>query len=417
MKSLVLLLLLLSAGVWIAVSSCVVNDRPQSGRNEGLPESRGLQFRHHFIKQPLEGDAWGQTSLADVDRDGDLDFVLGRRDGVIIWYEYRSADSWHRHLIGERSPSDVGGVMLDVDSDGWLDMIAGGAWYENPGITDAAAADDLWQKHVFDPELRFVHDIVIADLNGDKTPEVLTMGGEMTGVTHSTTRDLRWYKIPPEPGGHWQKVRIGDSVHSGLAAADLDRDGDIDLVRSNIWLENLDRGLAWVEHTIVTMPWDLASQTRIADINGDGCLDVVLSEGEIKGARVAWFEAPGDPKLEKWKAHILAQSDNEPRGPYHSLAVADFDNDGDLDIFAAEMEWLGEAPYRWFIWENIQGDSVAFVERVILDAGLGTHEAVVGDVDGDGDIDIAGKLWRPVKDNATGGSNHADYLENLTIGR
>ena len=27
--------------------------------------------------------------------------------------------------------------------------------------------------------------------------------------------------------------------------------------------------------------------------------------------------------------------------------------------------------------------------------------------------DIAGKLWRPVKDNATGGGNHADYLENL----
>ena len=80
MKSMVLLLLLLSTGVWMAAISCDVNDRPQGDRKDGLPESRGLQFRHHFIEQPLEGDAWGQTSLADVDLDGDLDFVLGRLD-------------------------------------------------------------------------------------------------------------------------------------------------------------------------------------------------------------------------------------------------------------------------------------------------------------------------------------------------
>jgi hypothetical protein len=55
---------------------------------------------------------------------------------------------------------------------------------------------------------------------------------------------------------------------------------------------------------------------------------------------------------------------------------------------------------------------VTFVERVILDARLGGHEAVAGDVDGDGDLDLCGKLWRP-RQNANGGRNHVDSLENL----
>jgi len=402
-----LLLLLLAAFGWFCA------DSPPEIRQS---RSESFRFRHHFIQQKLEGDAWGQTSLADVDRDGDLDFVLGRRNGVILWYEYSPPGSWHRHLIGERSPSDVGGLMLDVDRDGWLDMVAGGTWYENPGNKAAC----LWQEHVFDPKLHSVHDIIAADLDGDNRPEVVTMAGEMEGVTRSAAKDLRWYRIANDPRNPWQMKRIGDSVHSGLAAADLDSDGDIDLVRSNIWLENKEGGEDWIEHEIVSISWDVASQTQVADINQDGHPDVVLTDGEIKGARVAWFEAPADVRSPGWQAHILAQSDNEPRGPYHSLAVADFDNDGDPDIFAGEMEWLGVAPYRWFIWENLSEkklDSVEFVERVVLDKGLGTHNAVIGDVDGDGDIDIVGKLWRPVKDNANSGQNHADYLENLTISK
>jgi hypothetical protein len=114
----------------------------------------------------------------------------------------------------------------------------------------------------------------------------------------------------------------------------------------------------------------------------------------------------------------LPAGDEDARGAYHSLAVADFDNDGDLDVFTVEMEAIpGARLPRWFIWENVDGKGAQFVERIILDAGLGGHEAVVADVDGDGDLDICSKLWRPRKDNANGGRNHADYLENLLVNK
>ncbi|MBW7998317.1 MAG: VCBS repeat-containing protein, partial [Candidatus Glassbacteria bacterium] len=273
-------------------------------------------FSHHFIQRELEGDAWGQTALCDIDRDGDLDFITGRRGGAVVWFEFREAGDWARHGIAELSPSDVGGVMLDVDRDGWADMVAGGSWFRNP----AGSFDSLWVEHVFDPGLRSVHDIVAADLNGDGMAEIVTMAGEMQGVTRSETKDLRYYLIAENPAGPWTKVKIGNFVHSGLAVADIDGDGDVDIVRSDIWLENDGSGGGWEPHQIAGIEdWDHASQAAVADIDRDGRLDVVLAEGEISGARVAWFRCPADPVSQSWQACLLSAGDSTIRGPYHSL--------------------------------------------------------------------------------------------------
>jgi len=161
-------------------------------------------------------------------------------------------------------------------------------------------------------------------------------------------------------------------------------------------------------------PYPLATRCVVADLDRDGDQDLVMTNNEIREGAIAWIENV-DSKGRDWKLHLLPLSDTLPRGAFHSIALADFDGDGDSDIFTCEMEGIkGERPPRWYIWENRDGRGAEFVERVILDRGLGGHEAVVGDVDGDGDIDICSKLWRARNDNSNHGRNHVDFLENLS---
>lgn len=72
---------------WFAAAVLFTCAQPLSGQ---------MRFAHHFIerwKAPDPG-GWGQTALADIDRDGDMDFIMGRRGGVVLWYEYRVAGEW-----------------------------------------------------------------------------------------------------------------------------------------------------------------------------------------------------------------------------------------------------------------------------------------------------------------------------------
>jgi hypothetical protein len=187
-----------------------------------------------------------------------------------------------------------------------------------------------------------------------------------------------------------------------------------------VWFENVHGdGSEWVEHAIGrcggNSGWQAhATLSAVCDINGDGDNDVVLADAEITGAKIAWMENLDGRGL-TWKRHELPQGDGGARGAYHSLWVADFDGDGDFDIFSCEMEGvMGDRPPRWFIWENVDGKGEHFIEHVILDAGLGGHEAVVADFDGDGNLDICSKLWRPWPGNANGGKMHVDFLENIS---
>ena len=379
-----------------------------------------FSFRHHFISRELPvrdknvGD-YGLTALVDLDQDGDLDFVLGGRPSppsTLYWFEYQAPERWSQHIIGTNYLSDVGLAALDVDRDGWLDVVCSGVWYRNPGRPRESA----FTRHVFDENAAGAHDILIADIDRDGQPDVVMMGDERTRLN-----SLCWYSIPKTVMQPWTRHRIGPPVHGAITpkgVADLDGDGDLDVVRADTWFENADgKGELWTPHPNVPMgrkgPFGVCVRTAVIDLDGDGALEIVIADADITESKVVVLKN-ADGKGGRWEKAPLPQSFTY--GSLHALAVADLNGDGKPDIVSNEQEELlpaGRENPRWIVWENLGG--LKFREHILLDTKLGGHELQVGDVDHDGDIDICSKPWGPRPWNGHAGKMHVDFMENLLV--
>ncbi|MBC8468904.1 MAG: VCBS repeat-containing protein [Planctomycetes bacterium] len=352
------------------------------------------KFEYHQIDKV--GSKMGQTSLVDVDKDGDLDWITGCNGGQIWWFEYKAPDDWLRHTLAPKAPTDVGGTAFDIDGDGWIDQVSGQAWFRNTG-------NPREEEFIMYPNAVTAgcHDNVAADIDGD---------GKLDVVAMSDKSALYWYKIPADPTKQWIEHKIGPPVHGAIdpaGVADIDGDGDNDVVRTNIWFENADgKGTKWTAHENIDFGqpearYPLMTKTWISDIDKDGDNDIIQAEGDCISGRVAWHENR-DGKGRIWIKHIIADKAGQD---YHSLALADFDNDGDLDVFSGGGPLTEKPPHKWFIWENLDGRGGSFKQHEIL-SGKRCHEAKAADVDRDGDIDICSKPWN--------GDEHV-YLRNMLI--
>lgn len=354
------------------------------------------RFECHEIAEI--GRQMGQTSLVDIDQDGDLDWVVGERTRT-WWFEYVGPDEWIRHDLGQGNRTDVGGCAFDIDGDGWIDQFCGTGWYCNTSRPRREAFEPYESGTIV------CHDNVAADIDGDGKLDVVTCSDQ--GDEGLTV----WYRIPLDPKAKWTEHRIGGGIHGGVGpqgVGDLDGDGDADVVRGDVWFENVGgQGRQWTEHADLTPPgghrperYGLALKVWVVDLDADGDLDVVEAEADTPDGRVFWFENRG--KAKTWRCRLI--SADHTGQDFHSLAVADFDNDGDPDVFSGGGP-LSNDVHKCFIWENADGNAGAWTEHLILE-GKRCHEAKAGDVDADGDVDICTKPWN--------GSLHF-YLRNLLV--
>ncbi len=379
-------------------------------------------WKHFSIDPVLPGSSWGTggPALADFDHDGDLDVAISRRNTKsAYWYERLNDSIWIPHLIGYADPLEntLGTTVIDIDNDGWDDVVFQGVWFRNPGVLNEYP-DTPWKSYF----VKFGgHDAATVDVDANGQNDILVYDGNK----------IAWYNA----SDRLKEIIIssGYDDHGGMAPhgfGDIDGDNDTDVVIPGYWFASPgDCSVNWQRFEWPFEPIPNASYGRsirawVTDINKDGENDIVYSHCDTGGSHVYWVENRGKGK--KWVSHQLpdppAGPGNVPgTGSFHSLAVADFNGDGHPDIFAGEqedpdtyMEAEGKVAMkpaglkpRGIIWYNQGGKDPVFEIFVIHEGNPGWHDARVGDVDQDGDPDIVSKIW-----NADGPVYHLDYWRN-----
>jgi hypothetical protein len=338
-----------------------------------------LKFRHQVIDADPPGSHHDITLIADINGDGRNEIIIGGKQGPpnLFWYEN---PSWRRHAMADAPDLEAGGLVFDINRDGRPDIVAGQQWggrelywFENP-----PDPRQPWPRHLIESRFNKYHDQAIGDIDGDGEPELIVLS-QKTGV-------LVYYDIPDDPYQEpWPRTcchliaQFTDDRIEGLRVADVDNTGQpAILVGPNIYRMSAQR--RWEVESFASD--FIMTRTAAADLTGDGCMDIVLCEGESHPGRLAICSPPGR------KPRILRDDLFHP----HSLEIADFDFDGRPDIFVAEMG-LGRNPSpRMFIYRNL-GDGQ--FEETLIQVGVPTHEAKVADMTGDGRPDIVGKAYDP----------------------
>lgn len=253
--------------------------------------------------------------------------------------------------------------------------------------------DGTYQRKDIVTGLPRVTDVQVSDLNGDGRPDfVLSVFGNFVGR-------FSWWEAKPED--RWEERVLFDRPGALRSEVrDLDGDGHKDLLvlvaqasESMLAFAGDGKG-SFVRKTLFQKDpsWG-HSGFETADFNGDGRLDLLVTNGDNAdfatspprphhGVRI--YLNRGDWRFEEgWFGPM--------NGAYRAVA-RDFDLDGDLDIAAASFFPDYEASPResFLLFENRGGkDRLQFAPSTFPQCVTGRWLCLdAGDVDGDGDEDI-----------------------------
>lgn len=360
-------------------------------------------------------------------------------------WTYVLADTSREPAAGGKR-GDFGIGFGDVNGDGFIDIASGHYFYRNPG---GDMSKTPWPRVTLpnDPETGKALDAGLLfsvtgegparDILAEDLPNIVWLHAQdpqgaswsaqivahMPGVRHGNGRTIKLARIVPgnrrpdillsggggtfllqipdrPEAGKWPIRRITtceNDEQKGIGLGDVDRDGHLDLVlvrgfkmvEVDWWRNPGNSAAEWVRHPIgVTI--NQAKMFELADLNGDGRIDVVATDSEATDCHVFWFEAPADPIQAKWIRHDVGA------GGYNgldSLSVADLNRDGRPDIVIGETK----DRLRLVVYENVAAGRSWTEHRI--DQGKESHKgALAVDLDGDHDLDLVSIAYFGFKD-------------------
>ena len=335
-------------------------------------------------------------ALADIDADGDLDLVVANNIETRI-YTNNGDGSGNFSDTGQLLPSS-GSTLGDIDGDGDLDLLvivpAVGAGrtrifihgvYLNNGV---GIFVDSGERLVDSTGSR----AMLGDIDGDGDLDVVMVDVSSVGLNS----DSLIYRNDGQgrfgAGVQWQGGTRGQPRF--LALADIDGDNDLDAIVTDnqgddrIYANDGNGGFTETDQQALgQIPQNSGGHLPVfGDIDGDGDNDLVLLNSS-SGASTEIFLNDGNGNFTNSGQRLI------PAGSAQDAALGDVDGDGDLDLVVAHS---GGRSDRLFLNDG-NGEFGLFIDspsRSGLSLPNGTvfqldSEAIaLGDVDGDGDLDI-----------------------------
>ncbi|MBK7947395.1 MAG: VCBS repeat-containing protein [Deltaproteobacteria bacterium] len=369
---------------------------------------------------PLAGFDAGNNATptaADLDGDGDLDVVCGESLGRFVYFANTGTPSSPAFVqrLGTTNPldgRDAGDrstpTLGDLDADGDLDLVSGSqlegfAYFENTGT---AASPAFFRRtgaaNLLDGQTSGYDSVPdLVDFDGDGDLDLASGQGEGSAFAYRENRGnpgSPLFALLPDGEPPFSFPIPDQGAYSAPALADLDGDGDVDLVsgEESGGLRFYENGSAVLRTTAVPASADplrdadpgQLSVPTLGDLDADGDLDLIV--GDELG-RLFFHENTGLPTLPRFVARTGSANpfEGEDVGYWAAPVLADLDADGDLDLLVGSYDGA-------FSYYANTGSAVtpAFVLRTGasnplsgIDLGIGAAPAL-GDLDRDGDLDL-----------------------------
>lgn len=410
------------------------------------------QFEDEAIITTLVNDP-RMISSGDLDDDGDIDLVSASAgDNKVAWYANQGNGTFGAQSIISASLTwAVDAFTVDMDGDGDLDVLSANmtgsliAWHPNNGSGVFGAMNTVV---ITEGSLRAAYP---ADLDGDGDLDVLSAA--------SLDDRIAWYANNGS-GTFGAEQVISNTVANPLlvVAGDVDNDGDADVVTSGSTADRLDyfanngTGLFGGAYMVATSETSNPMMSMLADLNGDGALDVVVASNADD--RLSWYPNAGDGTMGPQQLVDVV-------GGLRFAHVTDANGDGHLDLlsisypgnplglhlndgtgqFAPRID-LGDVPLLYNITTgDLNGDTYADILfglvdenglKVAYNNGDGTFNIpafdfgttserpiLLADIEADGDLDIViadpwadQYQWYP--NDGSGSFGPAQFIASLT---
>lgn len=381
-----------------------------------------------------------RVAAGDVDRDGDLDVVVGRSDllgganGIHVLLNNGAGQ-----FTQSQTFTSVPGAyrqsyavhLADLDGDGWLDLLTGGAvnasttngvvairrnvagtfgapqsidlepwsftvydirtadvtndgWLDIIATTPSGRAVDGWNlvpssgngnfgTVIFRTAAKWTYEAIGADLDGDNDRDVVTLAYDSSVITVHKNQNGA-FPLPTQ-------YSVGTLLRR-LRSGDLDLDGDADLVSvgdsGRFILRNNGQGVFSLQS--ISLPFT-PNDMRLFDMNNDGYLDLVVSSGAPPyDFAVALNNGQGS-----FLPAVITRVGANQAG---EIGAWDLDNDGFRDIALTEPgSGPGGQQPRIFLFRNL-GNGTSFTFAGVL-VGFGLPFGIdAGDLDHDGNFDL-----------------------------